>query len=526
VKYPTLLKTGFTIPNVTGGPKMKASAYEAAGTGRRLGTWGTSAAGPNAAIEYNVKTLRSRSREAIRNNPHAHSAVDAYVSNIVGTGIKPRWKIKDDELREEVQEVWEDSTDEADADGVCDFYGLQDLVARTVISAGSALVRFRSRRTQDGLLVPLQVQVLEPDFLREELSHDLPNGNYIRMGVEYNAIGKRIAYHLHKSHPGDNTAMTNGIGFTRVPASEIMHVFRPMRPGQVQGVPWLSNILVWLHELDQYEDAELVRKKTAAFFSAFVTRPATASTGEPGDSLLWGTDEGADDNDQQILGFEPGTLQYLDEGEDIKFSEPADVGGAYEVWIRRQLQAIAAGIGVTYEQLTGDLSKVNYTSIRAGLLEFRRRCEVLQHNLIVFQFSRPYAIRWLDTAVLAGTVNIPDYLENRRQYLRVDWRPPGWDFVDPLKDGMAQQLHVRNGFKAREDVVSETGYDVEEVDRKQAKDKTRAEKHGLVYDSDPSQTAKSGAIQAAQDQVVKDTMAEDSPPEDETDDIQSQTANL
>jgi len=155
----------------------------------------------------------------------------------------------------------------------------------------------------------------------------------------------------------------------RVPASEIIHLFRPLRPGQIRGEPWLSRALVKLNELDQYDDAELVRKKTAAMFAGFITRQS------PEDNLM-GEGE-ADASGVALAGLEPGTLQFPEPGEDVKFSDPADVGGSYSEFLRTQFRAVAAAISVTYEQLTGDLTGVNYSSIPAGLLEFRRRSETI-----------------------------------------------------------------------------------------------------------------------------------------------------
>ena len=124
--------------------------------------------------------------------------------------------------------------------------------------------------------------------------------------------------------------------------------YRVLRPGQIRGEPWLSRALVKLNELDQYDDAELVRKKTAAMFAGFVTRQS------PEDNLMG---EGAADGEGvSLAGLEPGTLQILEPGEDIKFSDPADVGGSYSEFLRTQFRAVASAIGVTYEQLTGDLT--------------------------------------------------------------------------------------------------------------------------------------------------------------------------
>jgi len=166
----------------------------------------------------------------------------------------------------------------------------------------------------------------------------------------------------------------------------------------------------------------------------------------------------------------------------VKFSTPADVGASYETFMRVQLRSIAAGMGITYEQLTGDLTGVNYSSIRAGLLEFRRRCEQFQHQVIVFQMCRPIWRRWIDLAILSGALPKQSDVVH---YYNAKWIPPGFAWVDPLKDIKAQTMAVRAGFKSRAEVVSEQGYDAEAIDREIAADNARADALGLSYDTDP-----------------------------------------
>jgi len=482
-----------------GGNKIPAirvsSDYEAAGSGRRLGSWGTSAAGPNTAIWGNLSALRSRSRQLTRNNPLAENGLESLVSNLVGTGITPRFGIEDDKLRNEIQQLWADWTEEADSAGTSDFYGLQSQVARALVNAGEVLVRFRMRRAQDGLSVPLQLQVLEADHLDHTYESVAPNGMPIRMGIEWNKIGQRLAYHLYKDHPGESFLFSSATDRVRVPASEIMHIFRPLRPGQARGRPWLSSIIVKLYEFDKYDDAELVRKQAAAMFGGFITEPVGEDTGY---SPL-GQKTDSDSADRDVVALEPGTFPTLPPGMGVQFSTPADVGGNYEAWVKQQLREIAAGIGCTYEQLTGDLTGVNYSSIRAGLLDFRRRCEALQWHIIIFQFCQPVVRRWLDIGVASGVIQIPGYAGNRRKYQRVDWRPQGWKWVDPLKDGLAAQLAVRCGFTSRSAIVAEQGYDAENIDEQQSDDNTRADNLGLIHDSDPRKTQKAGAKQDTAD---------------------------
>jgi lambda family phage portal protein len=131
--------------------------------------------------------------------------------------------------------------------------------------------------------------------------------------------------------------------------------------------------------------------------------------------------------------------------------------------------------------LTGDLSGVNYSSIRAGFVEFRRKCSSLQHNLMVFQFCRPIWNRWIETVVLSGAA---DFSQDPF-FSSVKWIPPGFAWVDPQKEQRAQMNAVRCGFKSRAEVVSEFGYDIEEIDAEIAADNERAKKLGLILDSIP-----------------------------------------
>jgi lambda family phage portal protein len=346
--------------------------------------------------------------------------------------------------------------------------------------------------------------VLEPEHLPVTLNTQADNGNVIRAGIEFDALGRRVAYHLYRSHPEDGALSPmpglGGLQTVRVDAGEIIHLFRPLRPGQIRGEPWLARALVKLNELDQYDDAELVRKKTAAMFAGFITRLG------PEDNLVG---EGvADQNGVAISGLEPGTLQILEPGEDVRFSQPADVGGSYSDFLRMQFRAVAAAMGVTYEQLTGDLTQVNYSSIRAGLLEFRRRVEALQHGVIVHQLCRPIWQVWMEQAVLEGALNLPGYArgnsQQRRSYLACKWIPQGWQWVDPEKEFKAVQLAIRSGLMSRSEAISSFGYDAEDVDREIAADNARADALGLVFDSDPRKVAKTGAAQSQSPQ--------DSPP--------------
>ncbi|MDF1577683.1 MAG: phage portal protein [Desulfobulbales bacterium] len=518
--YNELAAAGISpILDVAGRPQLSASAqsafeagnatspdYEAASTSHRLGLWGLSGSGPNAALSGPVNTLRARCRTLVRNNAVIAGGVDSLVANLVGTDISPRWELKNNALKERIQELWTDSQEELDAAGIYDFYGMTEQVARALPDAGECLARFRPRRMADNLLVPLQVQLLEADHLDASFDSVNPdNGNEIRMGIEWNKIGQRTAYHLFREHPGERYAYSSAYAGerVRVPASEVLHVFRPMRIGQARGCPWLSSVITKAYEIDQIQDAVLVRQKVANLFAMFVKNTGNTQTGA---TAAWpgNMPKSTTTSKPVVPVLSPGLSVRLKDGEDVQFSTPPDVGDNYQDLIKQELRFIARGMGIMYEQLSGDLEGVTFSSIRAGVNEFRRLCEMLQVRILVYQWCRPVVRRWLDAAVLSGALAIPDYTENRRIYWRVKWHPDGWNYVDPVKDRLAEQMDVRNGVQSRTAVVAKRGNDIERVDNEQAADQARADSLGLVHDTDPRKTAKSGLMQLAETESLRE----------------------
>ena len=451
--------------------KLSASAFDGAMQSRRLIAWKATQENLNTLLASGGDLLRARARQIVRSNPYAANAADSFVANAVGSGIKPSPLIQDVEIKKALQKTWLAWTDEADADGLTDFYGLQAMAARAMFEAGECFIRFRPRRPEDGLTVPLQLQLLEAEHLPFNKTGTDANGNTIRCGIEFDKIGKRVAYHFYRNHPGDSTNRNGNKEIVRVPASEVLHIYRPQRPGQIRGVPWISPAMVKLYFLDQYDDAELDRKKVAALFAGFITKNA------PEDNILGeGTPDGAG---SAIAGLSPGTMQVLLPGEDIKFSSPADVGGSYETFQYRTLLAICAAMGMPYTNVTGDLKAANYSSIRSGTVEFRRRLEQFQHTTLVYQLCRPVWLRWMQTAAMSGAVAMPNFSRDPDLYTEVKWITPKWEWVDPLKDRQAEKIAQECGWKAPSDIIESEGYDVDETYQRIAADQRRADELGI-----------------------------------------------
>lgn len=462
---------------------MLSRGYDGAARGRRTDGWTTAPSSADAELGSAGQLLADRSRDLTRNNPHAARAVSVLVNNIIGSGIIPRAATKDEALNKRVNDLWERWSAECDSGGMADFCGLQTLACREMVEGGEVLIRKRPRLPIDGLSVPLQLDVLESDYLDRLKTQDLQAGGRILYGIEFDPIGKRRAYWLHAQHPGDTAISFRGRQTSApIPASDVIHMYERQRT-QVRGVPWCTPVMRSLRDLDDWTVAELVRKKTEACVAAIVVG---ADEEDPGIAPSLKDGDG-----RAIEQMSPGLIAYMRGGKDVRFNQPSAAGGVGE-WLRAQLHIIAAGYRMPYELLTGDLSQVNYSSIRAGLIEFRRLIEAMQWQIIIPVFCQQIWRWWCEQAFIAGSLPSAD--------IAVQWSPPRWDAVDPLKDAQADLLSIRSGTMTLGQAIARQGYNPESVLQEYQRFNALLDQYGIVLDSDPRRVTGSGQIQSVMQQ--------------------------
>ena len=258
--------------------------------------------------------------------------------------------------------------------------------------------------------MPLQIQVMEPDWLDTSRTQRLEDGGADIQGVRYDRHGRRTGYWLFDEHPGEVIPVSVRGSFmsTLVPASEILHVFQPLRPGQARGVSMFAPVAIRLHDIDDFADAHRVGKKIAACFAAFVKRPPGVSSPLSKTS----TEEGTG---RRLERLSPGLVQYLQPGEEVTFGTPPASGGEVE-YMNMELHAVAAGVGITYEMMTGDLSQVSFASYRCGKNDFYDLLDVHQWIVMIPQLHRRV---WQRARLSAGRDG-----ERRQAGMPADWSPP------------------------------------------------------------------------------------------------------
>ena len=442
---------------------MLTRAYEGAS---RADGWRVRRAGASARTDYvaDGREIRNRARALACNVPYVAQAVNVMVTCTIGTGITPRWV---GDASGVVTKRWRDWVPVADYDGLLDFYGLQAKAWGTTKVDGEVLVRFRERRTGP-TTVPLQLQLLEIDWLDME-RNEIRGSNEVIAGIEYNGRGERAAYWLFDRHPGDVGLRATLRESQRVPADEIIHLFNPARPGQQAGISALAPIIPSVRDLQVYEDAEQARKNLETRMSIM---------GEWDESLLDGvvlpekmpTDKGPVTLDLGeiagggIFGLPPGM-------KNPTFIQPNAAPG-YVEYVKQRQKNIAAGMGVPYEFMTGDMSEVNFSSSRVRTNQYRRDVERDQWTLFIPMFCGRVSSRWLTLQDLVGP--------RATDGVYPDWTTPKWASVNPVQDVAADLSEIKGGLSSISEKIRQRGYDPELVFTELKADLERLNKDGTL----------------------------------------------
>jgi len=451
-------KIGFERLQYRHARELQQRSYDAASNTRRTKNWKAGSTSQNAEVTFSLQTLRNRSRDLVRNNPYAGKAIGILTDNVIGCGIQAAPVGKKTKIKPilDAWNGWANST-MCDIGRQMNFAGLQRLFSRTMFESGECIIR-QVRRNNGAGNIPIALQVLEPDHIDTNKAGNV-TGGFIVQGVEYNNYGERVAYWLYDVHPGD---IMRNISFIskRVPAEEVIHLYRVDRPGQVRGIPEGVSAFIRMKDLDSYADAQLMRQRIAACFTVFIQDTVNVNGAAA---------------DYANKTLEPGAMEVLPPGRTMTFTQPPLVQG-YDEYTRTVIREFSIAYGVTYEALTGDLSRVNFSSARMGFLEFGRRVEMLQ-ELVIIPMALNVIWDWfIIGARVAGIINKP---------VAAGWTCPKRQAVDPVKEIAAIKAAVRAGLMSRPEAIRQLGYDPTDVTEEIAEDNKLLDEKKILLDTDP-----------------------------------------
>lgn len=516
-----------------GQPLMRqdTSHFAASRIARELRDWTPSLESADAELMGENSTIAARSYDLVRNNGIADGAIRTQVDNIVGTGLrlasKPDYRAlgKTKEWAAEWARVTEAhfrtfaNSPDFDAARQLNFAGVTALQFRSALIAGEGLALVMWLPDRPGAKWSTAIQSIDPARLGCD-GHLITET--MRDGVEINAYGEPVAYHIRKSHPGEAFGFGGDITFERVEARtkfgrrRVIHLYEKMRAGQTRGKAILASVMGAFKMLDRYQSSELQATVANALIAAFIETPMG---GEDianlfGDSKAYMNERNANGFDVKLEGA---SVIPLFPGDKMSAFNPGRPNTAYSAFVEAVLRYISAGLNMPYELLMKDFSKTNYSSARAALLEawryFMSRREWLGDN-----WATPIFDLWLEEAISKGIIDAPDFYENRAAYTRCLWIGPGRGLLDPLKEAQASDLRMKMGTSTLEQECAEQGDDWEEILYQRARERDLALSLGMEdIHAPPQQGGAPGQAPAA-----KPSEGDDEAKDDEAADTDSQ----
>lgn len=447
--------------------------FKAAEMTRLTRDWLGGTLSADAELSSDLATLRGRSRELARDNPHGAALTRVWVDNVAGPNglqhfpliTRPDGSL-DSRSNARLRAWWQDwgRRGTCSRDRLHSWRDIERLAVRSEFVDGEflALEHVGDPADRHGY----SLQLLDPDQLDATFNRaPSKSANEIRMGVEVDAFGAPVAFHLWPRHPNDLTLRERRDRIV-LPADRVLHYFEPLRPGQTRGYPRLTPSLYRLKMLDGYDEAELVTSRLAA---------------NKGIVYEQSPDHPIEDGDGQDVGeipedTEPGMGDLLPIGVTAKLLDPTHPSGVYESFVRATQMAIGAGPGIAYHAFTGNLTQANYSSLRQGELQQRDVYRAAQQRLAMHLTDRVYR-HAMEQAILAGTLQMrdPDF----RRWAPVRFVGRGWSWVDPLKDISAASMELALRLNTRSAIARENSRSFEDLLQEWDQDLALAKEWGI-----------------------------------------------
>lgn len=488
-------------------------AYEAA-TFSRTNPVQTSGSADSELLP-DLQKLRDVSRTMVRDDAHAAAALGILEEAIVGAGIRPQSAATPEAtgMSDEDCAAWRAACEaewhrwavtDADATKRGTFYDLQALALRCMVVDGEAIGH--AVIGGDGLIA---CELIDADRLQ---SPGFVDKDRLRGGVELGNFGEAVAYHVLPGHP-DETLL--GARYTVQPirieaesngVSIVQHVFRRLRPGQTRGVPWLSASAQYLQHLHHYLNSELIAARAASNYALFIKR--NVSTVDQDIFPVQASETGTQQDYHEFL--EPGTIEYLNEGEEPVAFNPNRPGSAFTPFVERMLRAISSSIGLSYEVVAKDFGRMNLSSARAMMRECQRGFD-LHRARLNRQWNAPWWANVIRMAVAAGRIEAPaGFLDDPTPFLAARWVAPSYGMVDPQSDVAAARASIDANLSTPYEEAAKYGADAEQILLSRARFLARAAEIEREYGLE------AGVLTKASPQRTESTSITAEPVEDET----------
>jgi len=419
---------------------------------------------------YNgLESLRARSRSLAQNNPIMKHYLLMLENNVVGKdGMKLQVLGKDITGKLDiignmaVQNAWADWSrkENCDISAKNNLRNILSIVIKSLAKDGECLIRFVRDSADKKNKYGFKVQLLDVERLDLLLNKELEDG-FIRFGVEVDLYGRPRAYWLRKFNVKDNSQISGVLltnDYERIPVEDLKHIFLQESPEQTRGVPWTHSVMIYMEDLDDFNQACLLAAKVGAASSIYLERPAGTKTSDFADY--------EEDGDYIAeMGF--GQIASLPAGAVMKSFEGKYPSDAYQIYTKRLMQQISGGLGLSHVFLGNDTEDLNYSTARTIVKSEREYYMILQEFLIDNLLDIMYE-QWLSQALLNKQITYinggqtistigADKYDKFKNHTFIGRK---WEEIDPQKEENATTVAYEQLRKPLSVILAERGLDL------------------------------------------------------------------
>lgn len=467
--------------------------YSGAGYREPMARWQPGVGDADADSIHDLRELRARSRDLVRNSPIAGGAIETQVTHVVGSGLSLQSHIDAKALgmTDEQAEEWNANTQRlfglwagseyADAFAQQNFYELQDLAFRSRLESGDAFVVLAGV-SRPGWPFSLALQVIEADRVcNPRFAADTEQQT---AGIEKDASGQPVAIQIASRHPGRYIAAKD-VTWKRVVMRgnsgrrNVLHLMRKLRPGQTRGIPELAPIIEPLKQLTRYSQAEVDAAVNSAAIALFAKMDPDAFSDLFDDEAKGRYLDSAQRWDGSLKS---GTVVNLLPGEEIENPLQNRPNPNFDPFVAAVMKQIGIGLNIPYEVLNKHFS-ASYSAARAALLDAWRTFRI-RREWLAGKLCQPVYEEWLADAVATGLVSAPGFFADpltRAAWCGATWHGDGPGSIDPEKEARAARERIDIGITTLpEEIVAFDGGDWAAKHRQQVAVQKAREKDGLA----------------------------------------------
>ena len=449
----------------------------------------------NQYLSNSLPAMRARSRTLSRDDAYAAKYLHLVRTNVVGSAgyklvsqVMSRKGAPARGIRAAIESAWKDYSRKgiACAQDRLSMHEMQLLAAELLGRDGEVIAI--DYRGEDENRYGISWRFVDADLMPHTYRRDLPNGNKIRMGVEYDARGRFVAIHLISLDATSTWYYEhNARGFIRVPIQRCIFAFPYQYDGQLRGIPPMQTAAMRLRRLSDYEHSEFNAAREGSKKGGFIETNAERE-GFGGENTLVDQqvdeqlDDGYIEEDQPEIKLEDGDWIYLEPGAKASAYNPEHPNSGYGAFMKTALRGAASAFNVPYNSLGSDGEGINFSTMRAFENEARDVWRAMQRWQIESVFDVMFD-RWLHSAILSGAILLengtPLKYSNMDKLRRHNFRGRGWTWVDPLKDAQTSVIEVNERLKSRSQIIRERGDDPDEVWQEIENENAELERRGI-----------------------------------------------